>query len=143
MKIINRKANYQYKLESDRFEAGIALSGGEVKAVRNGRGDISQSYAKVLNGEIYLINANIPVLGAKASPTRSRKLLLHREEILSILTKAKQQKLTLIPVKLYTKGRLIKAELALGKNKKQYQKKESIKRKDVERDIEREFRIKL
>jgi len=143
MKIINRKATYQYKLESDRFEAGIALSGGEVKAVRNGRGDISQSYAKVVNGEIYLINANIPVLGAKASPTRTRKLLLHREEILSILTKAKQQKLTLIPTKLYTKGRLIKAELALGKSKKQYQKRESIKRKDVERDIEREFRIKL
>ena len=143
MKIFNRKANFIYKLESDRFEAGITLSGGEVKAVRNGRGDISQSYAKVLNGEIYLINANIPVLGAKALPTRTRKLLLHKNEILSIITKAKQQKLTLIPTKLYTKGRLIKAELALGKNKKQYQKKESIKRKDVERDIEREFRVKI
>jgi SsrA-binding protein len=143
MKIFNRKANYLYKLEGDRFEAGITLSGGEVKAVRSGRGDISQSYAKVLNGEIYLINANIPVLGAKALPTRTRKLLLHKNEILSIITKAKQQKLTLIPTKLYTKGRLIKAELALGKNKKTYEKRESIKRKDVDRDIEREFRVKL
>jgi len=143
MKIINKKANYQYKLESKRFEAGIALSGGEVKAVRNGRGDISQSYAKVLNGEIYLINANLPVLGAKASPTRSRKLLLHKNEIVSIITKAKQQKLTLIPTKLYTKGRLIKTELALGKSKKKYEKRESIKKKDIERQIEQEFRIKL
>ncbi|MFH1971737.1 MAG: SsrA-binding protein SmpB [Patescibacteria group bacterium] len=143
MKILNRKANYQYKLESERFEAGIALSGGEVKAVRNGRGDISQSYAKVLNGEIFLINANLPVLGAKTSPTRSRKLLLHKSEITSIITKAKQQKLTLIPTKLYTKGRLIKAELALGKSKKKYEKRESIKKKDIERQIEQEFRIKL
>ena len=143
MKIINRKANFLYKLESDRFEAGITLSGGEVKAVRSGRGDISQSYAKVLNGEIYLINANLPVLGAKALPTRTRKLLLHKSEILSIITKAKQQKLTLIPTKLYTKGRLIKAELALGKSKKTYEKRESIKKKDIERQIEQEFRIKI
>jgi len=143
MKIINKKANFQYKLENERFEAGIALTGGEVKAVRNGRGDISQSYAKVLNGEIFLINANLPVLGAKVSPTRSRKLLLHKKEIISILTKAKQKKLTLIPTKLYTKGRLIKAELALGKSKKKYEKRESIKKKDIERQIEQEFRIKL
>ena len=143
MKIINKKANFQYKLESERFEAGIALSGGEVKAVRNGRGDISQSYAKVLNGEVFLVNANLPVVGSKTSPTRSRKLLLHKNEITSILTKAKQQKLTLIPTKLYTKGRLIKAELALGKSKKKYEKRESIKKKDIERQIEQEFRIKL
>ena len=143
MTIINKRANFQYKLTSDRFEAGIALSGGEVKSVRNGRGDISQAYAKTLNSEVFLINANIPVLGAKIFPTRSRKLLLHKSEILSIITKAKQQKLTLIPTKLYTKGRLIKAELALGKSKKTYEKRESIKKKDIERQIEQEFRIKI
>lgn len=142
MPIINKKANFQYKLTSDRFEAGIALSGGEAKAVRNGRGDISQAYAKILNSEVFLINANIPVLGAKISPTRTRKLLLHKEEIVSIRTKIKQQKLTLIPTKLYTKGRLIKAQLALGKNKKKFEKRESIKKKDIQRQIEQELKGK-
>jgi len=142
MQIINKKANFQYKLENDRFEAGISLFGGEVKALRNGRGDISQSYAKIINGEIFLINANIPVSGAKLSPTRTRKLLLHKNEIISIQTKAKQQKLTLIPLKLYTKGRLIKAQLSLGKSKKKFEKRESIKKKDIERQIAQELRGK-
>jgi SsrA-binding protein len=141
MRIINKRVNFLYKLEPERVEAGISLSGGEAKAVRTGHADLSQSTARVLNGEVYLINTNIPVEGAKNYvSTRSRKLLLHKLEILSLVTKAKQQKLTFVPLKLYTKGRLIKLELALGKPKAKYEKKEAIKMKDIERELEREFK---
>src|SRR3989304_1208626 len=121
MHIFNKRARFSYKLEPERVEAGLSLSGGEAKAVRTGHADLSQSTARILNGELYLINANIPVVGAKNyTATRSRKLLLHKEEIYSLATKSKQRKLTLVPIKLYTKGRLIKLELALGKPKAKY-----------------------
>lgn len=135
MQIFNKRAKFNYKLENERFEAGISLSGGEAKAVRTGHADLSQSYAKIFNGEAYLINANIPVFGAKVEPTRTRKLLMHKSEIVSILTKMKQRKLTLVPLKLYTKARLIKLELALGKSKRKFEKKEALKRRDIEREI--------
>lgn len=141
MRIFNKRAKFDYKLEEERIEVGISLSGGEAKAVRENRADISQSHARVLNGEAYLINANIPVVGAKSEPTRIRKLLLHKNEILSFSTKMKQRKLTLVPVKMYTKGHLIKLELALGKSKRKFEKKEAIKRKDIRREIERELKI--
>lgn len=141
MKITNKRANYEYNLEPDRFEAGISLSGGEAKALRTGHGDISRSVARIVNGEIFLINTNIPIVGAQNySSTRSRKLLLHRDEIVSLLTKMKQFKLTLVPLSLYTKGRLVKLNLALGKPKREFEKKEMIKRKDIEREIERELK---
>jgi len=109
MKITNKRANYEYKLEGDRVEAGISLSGGEAKAIRTGHADINQSVARVVNDEIFLINANIPIPEAqKYSSTRTRKLLLHRDEIVSLTTKMKQFKLTLVPTNLYNKGRLIK-----------------------------------
>ncbi len=140
MKTINKKANFNYKL-FERFEAGIALNGGEVKAIRKGSADLSQSYAKIINGEVYLINASIPVEGKKDyQPTRSRKLLLHKSEIDSIQSKIKAKKLTIVPVKLYTKGRLIKVQIALAKTKRRFEKRQSIKKKDVEREIERELR---
>lgn len=143
MRIVNKRANFDYKLEPDRFEAGISLSGGEAKAVRTGHADLSQSLARVLSGEVWLINANIPVVGAKDyNSTHSRKLLLHAAEITSIMTKMKQRKLILVPTSLYNKGRLIKVELALGKAKRKFEKKEAIKRKDIKREIERDFRLK-
>ncbi len=139
MKIYNRKARFNYNL-FDKYETGISLVGGEVKAVRQGSVDISQSYAKVINGEAFLINANIPVAGKKDyDAQRTRKLLLHKKELVSIESKIKAKKLTLVPVKVYTKGRLIKVEIALAKSKRKYEKKESIKKKDIERDIEREL----
>lgn len=142
MRISNKRANFEYQLQGDRFEVGIALTGGEAKAVRTGHADLSQALARVLNGEAYLINASIPVSGAKNyNATRTRKLLLHKQEIVSISTVAKQQKLTLVPTKLYTKGHLIKLELALGKPKRKFEKKEAIKRKDIEREIARELKI--
>jgi len=143
MKIPNKRARYEYSLEPGRFEAGLVLSGGEAKAIRTGHADLSRSVARILNGEGWLINANIPFEGArKYNPTRSRKLLLHKQEITSILTKMKQRRLTLVPVSLYTTGRLVKLALALGKPKRQFEKKEAIKRKDIQRDIERELRLK-
>lgn len=135
MRIFNKRAKFNYKLEGERVEAGISLSGGEAKAVRENRANISQSHARILNGEAYLINANIPVAGAKYEPTRIRKLLLHKGEILSLSTKMKQRKLTLVPIKMYTKGRLIKCELALGKSKRKFEKKEAIKKRDLEREM--------
>jgi len=143
MRISNKRANFEYQLQGDRFEVGIALTGGEAKAVRTGHADLSRALARVLNGEAYLINANIPVSGAKNyNATRTRKLLLHKEEIVSISTAVKQQKLTLVPTRLYTKGHLIKLDLALGKPKRKFEKKEAIKRKDIEREIARELKIK-
>ena len=140
MRIFNRKARFNYKLLG-RFEAGIALLGAEVKAVRRGAVDLSSSFAKIMGDEVYLINANIPVEGKKDYNTkRIRKLLLHKNQIVSIQSKIKAKKLTLVPTKVYTKGRLIKVEVALAKAKRKYEKKEAIKRKDIEREIERELK---
>jgi len=134
MHIFNKRADFEYNI-LDRFEAGIMLSGGEAKAIRDGRADISRSFAKIISGEVYLVNANI-------DSTRSRKLLLHKNEILSLETQMKAQKLTLVPVSLYTKGRLVKVELALAKAKREFDKRKSLKQKDIKRDIERELRVK-
>jgi len=140
MKLINKKARFHYNL-LERIEAGISLNGGEAKAVRLGHVDLSNSFAKILQGEIYLVNANIPIEGKKDySPTRSRKLLLHKSEIISIQSKIKAKKLTLVPTKLYTKRRLVKVEIALAKTKREFEKKEAIKRKDIKREIARELR---
>lgn len=140
MVTFNKKAQFNYNL-FERVEVGIALNGGEVKAVRGGKADLSNSYAKIIGNEIYLVNANMPVDGKKDyTPTRIRKLLLHKNEITTIMSKIKAKKLTLVPTKLYTKGSLIKAEIALAKSKREFEKKESIKKKDIERDIERELR---
>jgi SsrA-binding protein len=144
MSTFNKKAKFEYKLEPDRIEAGLVLSGGEAKAIRTGHADISTAVCRILNDEVYLINANIPVQGAtKYVPTRSRKLLLHRDEIVSIRTRAKQRKLTLVPVKLYTKGRLVKLELALGTPKHKFEKRALIKAKDIERDIAQELKGRI
>ena len=141
MYIFNKRAKFDYELEKDRIETGVVLSGGEAKAIRTGHLDLSQSHARVVNGEIFLINANIPVQGAtKYDSTRMRKLLLHKKEIISISTKLKQQKLTLVPVRMYTKGHLVKCELALGKSKRKFEKRDSLKRKDIAREIEKEFK---
>jgi SsrA-binding protein len=140
MRIFNRKAKFNYKL-LETFEAGISLNGGEVKAIRRGNVNLSQSYAKVIGDEIYLINANIPVEGKKDyDPTRARKLLLHKDEIISINARIKAKKLTLVPTKVYTNRKLVKVEIALAKSKRKFEKRQAIKKKDIEREIEREVR---
>jgi len=144
MKIFNKRARFEYELTGEGVEAGISLKGAEAKSIRENRGDISRSSVRILNGEAYLINANIPATGIqKYDPTRTRKLLLHKREIISILTKAKQQKLQIVPVRVYNKRRLIKIYLELGRSKRKFEKKESIKLKDVQRDIESEFKERI
>lgn len=144
MAIFNKKANFNYAIEEKGIEAGLSLSGGEAKAIRTGHADLSLAVVRIMDGEAYLINANIPIAGAqKYNATRMRKLLLHREEIVSILTKMKQGKLTLIPLKLYTKRRLIKLELALGKPKRKFEKRQLIKKKDIERELEKDYKGSL
>lgn len=141
MRVINKQAKFNYKL-FDKYEAGISLLGAEVKVVRKGNVDLSRSFAKIIGGEAYLINANIPVAGKKNyDSARTRKLLLHKDEIVSIKTKIKAKKLTLVPTMLYTKGRLVKAEIALAKTKRKFEKKEAIKKKDIEREIEQELKV--
>lgn len=142
MKIINRRARYDYQI-FDSFEAGIALKGEEVKSLKQKRGNLASSFVKIKNGEAWLLGANIPQADQPSSrnydPTRARKLLLHKKEIISIETKSKQQKLTLIPLSLYTKGRLVKAQIAFAKGKKQFEKREAKKRKDIQRQTEKEM----
>jgi len=141
MRLINKRARFEYELTGEGVEAGISLKGAEAKSIRENRGDLSASFVKIMGNEAFWVNANIPATGlAKYDPTRSRKLLLHRQEILSLSTKMKQKKLQIVPVRVYNKGRLIKLYMELGKPKRQFEKKEAIKRRDIDRDIEKEFR---
>jgi len=140
MQAHNRKAKFNYRFY-EKYEAGLVLSGAEVKAIKKGLIDISAAYVKIIEREAFLINANIPVEGKKDyNSTQTRKLLLHKGQITTIQSKVKAKKLTIVPTRVYSKGRLIKAEIALAKAKKQYEKKDLLKRRDIERDIERELR---
>ena len=120
MQVINKKASFEYELTPEKVEAGIVLKGIEAKAFRDGRVNITQSYVKIIGGEVFLVNANIPAEGIKwYEPTRMRKLLLHKNQILSLVTKMKQKKLQLVPVSMYNSKHRIKIELVLGVPKKE------------------------
>lgn len=142
MKITNKRAFFDYKI-LERLEAGINLYGAEVKAVRNGHADLSGSFVRIIGREAYLVNAKIfPYKYARPEnfdERRTRKLLLHKQEIISLKSKAEGQNLALIPVSIYTTKSFIKLEIALGKGKKEYDKKDAIKQKDIDREIEREL----
>jgi SsrA-binding protein len=141
MKVFNKKASFEYELTSEKIEAGLVLKGIEAKAFRDGRINLSSAHVRVLDGEIYLINANIAANDIKGyEPTRMRKLLLHKNEILSIITKMKQKKLQIVPTVMYNSRSRIKLELVLGKPKRKFDKKESIKAKDIQRDLGRELK---
>lgn len=145
MKIINKRARHDYQL-FDKFEVGIVLTGAEVKSVLERKIHLEEAYAKIIQGELFLVNAHIhPYRFAdtsKLDPNRTRKLLVHKKEIISLASKIKQKNLTLIPVSCYTKGRKIKFKLALAKAKKKYEKREAKKRKEIDREIERALREK-
>lgn len=132
----NKKAQFNYNL-LERFEAGIALSGEEVKTLKERGADLNSAFVKIIDNEAYLVNANIFV---KENPSRTRKLLLHKKEILALDSKLKSKKLTLVPLKMYNKGRHIKLEFALAKSKKAFEKKESLKRQEIEKETERELK---
>ena len=148
MKVIadNRKARFNYEI-GEVFEAGIALTGTEVKSLRNGRANIGESYADARAGEIWLVNANIPeYLQAgrfNHAPKRARKLLLHRNQINKLMGAVEREGMTLVPLKLYfnVKGRA-KIELALAKGKKLHDKRETEKKRSWERERGRLMRAK-
>lgn len=145
MKIVNKRASFDYQL-LEHIEAGINLVGAEVKAVKLGHADLTGSFVKVIGMEAYLLNANIyPYAYARPDSfdaKRTRKLLLHKKELLAIRGKTEGANLTIVPVSLYTTHNLIKVELALGKSKKKFDKKESLKKQQVDRDIEEAIRGK-
>lgn len=140
MKITNKRAYHEYFVH-DSFEAGIALTGNEVKSLKEGRADLSGSFVRIKDNEAWLMGANIPLYTQSATheydPLRPKKLLLHKKEIVSLGIKSKQLNLTLIPISLYTKGRLIKVQIALAKGKKNYEKRDVKRKKDIEMDIKR------
>jgi SsrA-binding protein len=142
----NRKARFNYAI-GDTFEAGLALTGTEVKSIRNGKATIGESYADSRDGELWLINANIPeYLQANRfnhAPKRPRKLLLHKRQINKLIGAVEREGMTLIPLKLYfnEKGRA-KIELALAKGKKLHDKRETEKKRDWNREKGRLMRVK-
>ena len=140
---INRKANYNYFFK-DILEAGIVLKGSEIKSVRSGKINISDSYAVDKGGEIFLINSHIPIYKEASylnhNPYQERKLLLNKKEINKLTGKLHEDGLTLVPTKMYFKKGKAKIEIAVAKGKKQYDKRQAIKRKDWNRDKARYFR---
>lgn len=147
MKIFNKKARFNYEL-GERIEAGIVLTGAEVKSAKEGKVSLNDSFARVdENGEAWLINCHIhPYQFADNSdyvPIRSRKLLLKRKEILSLQKKMEGRNLTLVPIVMYLKKGKIKIELAIGRGKKKWDKREAIKKKDQRREQARLLRQKV
>ncbi len=136
----NRKAYHNY-LVQDSVEAGISLTGTEIKSIRAGRVSLGDAYVKPEAGELWLLNAHIARYEAGSylshEPTRPRKLLLHRKQIDNLTSKVAEKGLTLVPLKLYIKDSIAKVEIALAKGKKLYDKRESIIRRETEREIER------
>ena len=141
----NRKAYHNYLLQ-DGVEAGIVLTGTEIKAIRVGRVSLGDAYVRPEVGELWLVNAHIARYEAGSylshEPTRPRKLLLHRKQIDSLISRVQEKGLTLVPVKLYIKDSIAKVEVALGKGKKLYDKRESIIRRETEREIGRVIKSK-
>lgn len=145
MRILNKKALHNYHiLES--LEAGIVLTGGEVKSIRAGRIDLSESFVRILNNEAYLINANIPRYQEESDKgydaTQSRKLLLHKSQINSLIGKTSGSKNTLVPVSIYEKNNRFKVEVGVARSKKEFDKRKAIKERDNIRRIEQELRGK-
>ena len=144
MKIINRRFNRDYqKIES--YEAGIVLTGPEVKSVKGGRLKLEGSYVKIINNQAYLINAQIPLYSfAKLQnydSKRTRKLLLNKKEIIRLFTKLKSSPgLTIVPVSCYNKGELLKLEIVLAKGKKEMEKRKFEKERDIKRQQEKEIK---
>ena len=139
----NAKRNYHIE---EVFEAGIVLSGSEVKSIKEGKLSIKDSYAVSRRGEIFIINSYIPKFSNSSFFTheekRDRKLLLNKVEIRKLIGKVKIKGYALIPLKVYSKKSLIKLEIGLGKGKKLYDKRRDLKKKDVKRELERTFKNK-
>ena len=139
MEILNRKARYDYEI-LERYEAGIVLTGNEIKSIRKGSCNLKDSYVLVKNGEVFVLNMHISNYDKGVSnldETRTRKLLLNRREINKLQGIVEIKGYTIIPVKLYLKNNIAKLEIAVAKGKHTYDKKEAIKRRDTEREAAR------
>ncbi len=145
MKILsdNKKAYFEYDI-TDKFEAGIVLNGQEVKSIKSGNINLKGSYVVPKNDEIYLIGCHIPPYQPKNvedySPERPRKLLLNKKEINRLIGSSKEKGLTLIPLKVYTRKGFIKIEVGVARGKKRADKRESIKKRDIDRDLQRSLK---
>jgi SsrA-binding protein len=142
----NRRARHKFEVV-ERFEAGIQLQGSEVKSLREGKAQLSDAYAVVERGEVWLRNMHIPPYGPASSnnhdPDRTRKLLLHRHEIERLVGKTAQRGLTLIPTRVYFKGPRAKVELGLARGKEGRDRRREIAERDVRREVERDFRRRM
>lgn len=136
--IVNKWAKSEYAI-SDTYVAGVALTGAEVKSLREERGSLREGYAKVINGELFLVGADIPKYshysGKEYDPKRSRKLLLKVSEIVKIQKQIEGKNMTLIPLKLFFKGRWAKCEIGVGKGKREWEKRADLKKRDIDRNL--------
>ena len=139
----NRRARFEFTL-IESIEAGIVLTGTEVKSLRNGKASLEEAYAGIDNGEVWLYGCDIPeYLQANRmnhKPKRPRKLLLHRREISGLVAKASEKGLTLVPLKLYFKDGMAKVEICVARGRKTYDKREALKKQDAKRDMDRAIR---
>ena len=141
---VNKKAHFDYQI-LDLFEAGLVLSGSEVKSIKTGHINLNNAFVTLKNGrqpELYLINCHIPLykyagIASGYEPTRPRKLLLKKSEIKHLIGKVKEQGLTLVPIKVYNKGSLIKLAFGVGKGKSKIDKRETIKKRETTRKLQR------
>ncbi len=145
MEILNRKARYDYEIE-ETYEAGIVLTGTEIKSIREGKVNIKDSYGIIKNGEIYLLNTHISQYKEgnifNHEEDRTRKLLLHKREILKLRDKLEKDGYTIIPLKIYFVKNKAKVQLGLAKGKKNYNKKEAIKERDIKREMEKSLKYR-
>ena len=145
MEILNRKARYDYEIE-ETYEAGIVLTGTEIKSIREGKVNIKDSYGVIRNGEIYLLNTHISQYKEgnifNHEEDRTRKLLLHKREILKLRDKLEKDGYTIIPLKMYFVKNKAKVQLGLAKGKKNYNKKETIKERDIKREMEKSLKYR-
>ena len=144
--IDNRKAHFNYSIE-DTIEAGIELLGFEVKSIKNGSGNINSAFCIVRGGEAYIIGMHIPPyqphnIDPGYDPDRTRRLLLSKKEIKKLGEKDDIKGLTLVPISLYSKGPYIKVSIAVAKGKRVFDKRETIKKRDLDREMEREYKVR-
>ena len=141
----NKKAYHDYFI-LDTYEAGLALHGTEVKSLRMGKCSIKESFIRVENGEVFIYGMHISPYEKgnifNKDPLRTRKLLMHKSEIHKILGKMKEKGITVVPLKVYFKGSLVKIEIGLAKGKKLYDKRDDIAKKDQKREAERDFKVR-
>ena len=139
----NRKATHDYVIE-DRYEAGLVLTGTEIKSIRAGRVSLRDGYVQPRNGELWLVNVHIAAYDPAGrhghDPRRPRKLLLHRKEIDRLIGKVQERGYTIVPLRMYLKRGLAKVEIGLARGKRKYDKRETIARRDAEREIQREWK---